>query len=65
MCSGMYKASGIGRSEDQARERALAALKERLWRECWRDAVELDAEDVSVVEVDGVFEVEVKVKSFK
>lgn len=56
----MYKARGIGNSEEQARERAMEALKERLWRECWKGEIELPVKRERVVEEDGIFEIEIE-----
>lgn len=59
------KAVGIGRSKADARKRAEEALKERLWKECWKNEVEIDVEEVSSVEVGGIYEVTIKVKQCK
>lgn len=61
----MMKAVGIGRSKEDARKRAEEALKERLWKECWKNEVEIDVEEVSSVEVGGIYEVTIKVKQCK
>lgn len=61
----MMKAVGIGRSKEDARKRAEEALKERLWKECWKHEVEIDVEEVSSVEVGDIFEVTIKVKQCK
>ena len=45
---------------EQARERALEALKERLWRECWKGEIELPVRRERVVEEDGIFEIEIE-----
>lgn len=57
----MYKAKAVGRSREEARRRAEEALKERLWRECWREEVELAVKKEEVVEVSGMYEVEIEV----
>lgn len=57
----MYKQKGVGRSREEARRRAEEALKERLWRECWREEVELAVKKEEVVEVAGMYEVEIEV----
>lgn len=56
----MYRQKGIGKSEAEARERALEALKERLWRECWKGEIELPVRRERVVEKDGIFEIEIE-----
>lgn len=38
----------VGESAEQAVERCKAALKDRLWREVWRDAVEVSGAEVKV-----------------
>lgn len=54
----MHRASGIGHSKEEALERALKALKDQLWEECWRDEIELTGVSHRVVHRDGgVFEV--------
>lgn len=57
----MYKQKGVGKSREEARRKAEEALKERLWRECWKDEIELQGERETVVEVGGMFEVEIEV----
>lgn len=61
----MYKETGVGRSKAEARQKAEEALKERLWKECWKNEVEIDVEEVSSVEVGGIYEVTIKVKQCK
>ena len=41
MCLGMYREKGVGNSKEEARERAMEALKERLWKECWKGEIEM------------------------
>lgn len=65
MCLDMYKETGVGRSKAEARKRAEEALKERLWKEVWKHEVEIDVEEVSSVEVGGIYEVTIKVKQCK
>lgn len=60
MAMGM-KGTGIGRSREEARRRAEEMLKERLWREVWKECVELPVRNEKVVEVDGIFEVEIEI----
>lgn len=57
----MYKQKGVGKSREEARRRAEEALKERLWRECWRESVELRVKEERVVEVAGMYEVEIEI----
>lgn len=57
----MLSEKRTGRTKEEARMRAMAALKERCWRECWRDNIELPVEKETVTEVGGMFEVEVYV----
>ena len=59
------QAAGTGRSKAEARRKAEEALKERLWKECWKNEVEIDVEEVSSVEVGGIYEVTIKVKQCK
>ena len=62
MYSDMYKGTGVGRSKAEARQKADEALKERLWKECWKDEVEVPRDAVErVVEVNGMFEVTVEI----
>lgn len=61
MCSGMYRQKGVGRSREEARQRAEEALKERLWSEVWKESVELAVKREEVVEVCGMYEVEIEV----
>lgn len=63
MCSGMYKETGVGKSKEEARRKAEEALKERLWREVWKDNVDVPREAVeSVVEVcDELYEVTIEI----
>lgn len=56
----MHRAVGIGGSIEEARSRALGELKDQLWRDCWREEIELPDVRESVVEWDGVFEVRVE-----
>ena len=56
----MHRAVGIGGSIEEARSRALGALKDQLWRDCWREEIDLPDVRESVVEEDGVFEVTVE-----
>ena len=55
------KGTGVGRSREEARRRAEEMLKERLWREVWKDCVDLVVKKEKVVEVDGIFEVEIEI----
>ena len=63
MCLDMYKETGVGRSKAEARKKAEEALKERLWKEVWKDNVEVPREAVEcVVEVgEGLFEVTIEI----
>ena len=62
MCLDMYKETGVGRSKAEARQKADEALKERLWKEVWKDNVEVPREAVeTVVEVNGMFEVTIEI----
>lgn len=60
MVMGM-KGTGVGRSREEARRRAEEMLKERLWREVWKECVDLPVKKEKVMEVDGIFEVEIEV----
>ena len=60
MAVGM-KGTGVGRSREEARRRAEEMLKERLWREVWKECVDLPVKKEKVVEVDGIFEVEIEI----
>ena len=43
---------------EATRAECLGELKDRMWREVWRDMVELEGVDVSVREVgDGIYSV--------
>lgn len=55
------KEKRVGRSREEARMRAEEALKERLWEECWREEIELPVKRETVVEVGGMFEVEIEI----
>lgn len=55
------KGKGVGRSREEARKRAEEMLKERLWRECWKDEIELPVKGEEVVEIEGMFEIEIEV----
>lgn len=55
------KGKGVGRSMEEARKRAEEMLKERLWEEVWRESVELPVKSEEVVEIEGMFEVEIEV----
>lgn len=55
------KGTGVGRSREEARSRAEEMLKERLWRDVWKDCVDLVVKKEKVVEVDGIFEVEIEI----
>lgn len=57
----MLKEKRTGRTREEAREAALSALKERCWKECWRDSIELPVVRETVVEVGGLFEVEIEI----
>jgi hypothetical protein len=59
----MYKEKGTGRSKEEARRRAEEALKERLWRECWKEAIEVPRDAVEhVVAIEGgLFEVTIEI----
>lgn len=54
----MYKAKAVGSTREEARMRAEEALKERLWRECWKDEIELQGVSEMGRELEnGEFEV--------
>lgn len=55
------KGTGVGRSREEARKRAEEMLKERLWRECWKEEIELPVKEVRVAEIDGMFEIEIEI----
>ena len=55
------KGWGVGRSREEARKRAEEMLKERLWRECWKENVDLPVKKERVVEVEGMFEIEIEI----
>ena len=55
------KGTGVGMSREEARRRAEEMLKERLWREVWKECVDLPVKKEKVVEVDGIFEVEIEI----
>lgn len=56
------KGTGVGRSRKEARRIAEDMLKERLWREVWKECVDLPVKKEKVVEVvDGIFEVEIEI----
>lgn len=57
----MYSTKRTGKSVEEAREAALEALKQRLWEECWKEEIELKVKWERVVELDGVFEVEIEI----
>lgn len=58
----MYKQKGVGRSREEARRRAEEALKERLWRECWKDEIELQGVSEMGRELEnGEFEVTLEI----
>lgn len=57
----MYKEKAVGKSKEEARKKAEEALKERLWKECWRESVELRVSREEAVEVCGMWEVELEV----
>lgn len=59
----MHRASGIGHSKEEALERALKALKDQLWEECWRDEIDLIGVSHRVIhkEDEDIFEVVVEV----
>lgn len=59
----MLKEKRIGRTVDEAWEAAMNALKERLWRECWRDNIELPVKRMDATEVGGMYEVEIEIES--
>ncbi len=62
MCLDMYKETGVGRSKAEARHKAEEALKERLWKEVWKDNIEVPRDAVEcVVEVNGMFEVTIEI----
>jgi len=62
MCLDMYKETGVGRSKAEARHKAEEAMKERLWKEAWKDEIELPRSAVeSVREVEGMFEVTIEI----
>ena len=54
------KGKGVGRSREEARKRAEEMLKERLWREVWKEEIDLPVKEEKVVEVEGMFEVEIE-----
>lgn len=60
----MYSIGAIVRSEDEV-DVALEALKDRmknmLWEECWRDAVEMDGVEESVERLEsGCYRVSIR-----
>ena len=55
------RGTGVGRSREEARKRAEEALKERLWREVWKEEIELPVKEVRVAEIDGMFEIDVEI----
>lgn len=55
------KGTGVGRSREEARKRAEEALKERLWREVWKECIDLPVKEVRVAEIDGMFEIDVEI----
>lgn len=55
------KGKGVGRSREEARRKAEAELKERLWEEVWKEEIELPVKSEEVVEVEGMFEVEIEI----
>ena len=59
----MYKEKGTGKSKEEARRRAEDALKERLWRECWKEEIEVPRDAVVHVEAieGGLFEVTIEI----
>ena len=58
----MYKQKGVGKSREEARRRAEEALKERLWRECWKDEIELQVVSEMGRELEnGEFEVTLEI----
>lgn len=46
---------------EEARKRAEEALKERLWKEVWKEEIELPVKSEKVIEVEGMFEIEIEV----
>lgn len=61
--SDMLKEKRTGRTVDEAWNAAMNALKDRLWKECWRDNIELPVKRMNVTEVAGMYEVEIEVES--
>lgn len=57
----MIRGTGIGRTEEEARERAIDALKDRLWEEVWKDEIQLPVKREKVDEEDGIFVVTVDI----
>jgi hypothetical protein len=58
----MYKQKGVGKSREEARRRAEEALKERLWRECWKDEIELQGvSEMGRERENGEFEVTLEI----
>lgn len=57
----MFKEKRTGRTKEEARKKALEALKERCWRECWKENIDLPVVRETVVEIGGMFEVEIEI----
>ncbi len=51
----------IGKTREEARSAAMEALKERLWKECWKDEIELPVKEERVSMEGGMFKVELTV----
>lgn len=57
----MYSEKRTGKTIEEARKAALEALKERLWRECWREEIVLVVRSEKVHKVGETYEVEIKI----
>lgn len=57
----VMRGKGVGRSREEARKRAEESLKERLWKEVWKEEIALPVKGEEVVEIGGMFEVEIEV----
>ena len=62
---GMYRVVKVARDESELEQVRLACereLKDLLWREVWRDMVELEGVEERVVDVGGFYEVTLEIK---
>jgi len=57
----MYREKAIGRNKEEALEAAMDALKERLWRECWKEEIDLPGVKVVEREVESGIEITVEI----